>query len=92
MSVLAIFPVYLIKRSIELKAKRGYDYALMDQFGYIRAKKMIPAVRSIIKPLTNVHCGSLPLVGYSGINVSMRCGNVVVGNYYDTNLCAVFSA
>ena len=84
----AMFPLSLVKESL---SKQGNCPDLQDRFGYIRAKQMTAAVIYSTPDLRNVHCGSLPLVGWVGFRQWHRFGNLVRGCYINSANQQVYS-
>jgi hypothetical protein len=80
----ACFPLALVRDVLAVKKGATTDPRLVDRFGYIRARRMTPAVVFSKRDLSRTYCGSLPLVAWVGFAYSSRAWNTSQGCYINT--------
>ncbi len=80
----AVFPLALVRDCLRAPKVGATDHRIAERFGYIRAKRMTPAVVFAASDLSRTHCGELPLVAWVGYRYSLRAFNTGRGCYINT--------
>ena len=78
----AVFPLAFVAHALSAHGK-GTNHRLCDRFGYMRGRKMTPAVIYSTPDLSYVHCGKHPLVACVEMSYDKRWRTVAFAYYND---------